>query len=263
MDMFNKATQRFLKVGGKELKPMPSGVTTTTLHIQAPPLGQEGPELAVRVHACGSGPAALLVHGWRSQAADLHSLSSMLVDAGFQVWMPDLPGHGHSDGEHLSMPQAATVLQAVQTLSGPFALAVGHSYGGASLVHALAAGLRVDRVALLGAPTHYGRFARRAALQAGMPQLMVEPWLAHLGSIIGCPPDDIDMKRQARRLEVPALLVHSSDDAVAPFKDMAEVASEWRGAKWMPLDGLGHFRLLNDAGVLRELRSFANQHQEC
>jgi pimeloyl-ACP methyl ester carboxylesterase len=262
MDMFDKATHRFLHVGVKEPKPLPSDVETKTLHIQDPTQEQGGPELAVRVHVCGSGPAALLVHGWRSQAADLPSLSSVLVDAGYRVWMPDLPGHGHSDGEHLSIPLAATMLQAVQAQSGPFALAVGHSYGGASLVHAMFGGLQVQRVALLAAPAHYGRFARQAALQAGMPQAMMDPWLAKLGLAIGCHPDEIDMKRQARSLEVPALLMHSRDDGVAPFNDMAEVASEWRGAKWLPLDGLGHFRVLTDAGVLGELRSFANLRQD-
>ena len=146
MDMFDKATHRFLHVGVKEPKPLPSDVETKTLHIQDPTQEQGGPELAVRVHVCGSGPAALLVHGWRSQAADLPSLSSVLVDAGYRVWMPDLPGHGHSDGEHLSIPLAATMLQAVQAQSGPFALAVGHSYGGASLVHAMFGGLQLSLI---------------------------------------------------------------------------------------------------------------------
>lgn len=262
MDIFDKATHRFLHVGSKEPKPLPSDVETKTLHIQAPAQGQDGPALAVRVHVCGSGPAALLVHGWRSQAADLPSLSWVLVAAGYQVWMPDLPGHGHSDGEHLSIPLAAKVLQAVQAQSGPFALAVGHSYGGASLVHAIFEGLQVQGVALLAAPAHYGRFARQAALQAGMPQTMLEPWLAKLGLAIGCHPDEIDMKRQAGTLQLPALLVHSRDDAVAPFTDMAEVATAWRDAKWLPLEGLGHFRVLTDPGVLAELRSFAEQRQE-
>ena len=181
MDMFDKATHRFLHVGVKEPKPLPSDVETKTLHIQAPTQGQGGPELAVRVHVCGSGPAALLVHGWRSQAADLPSISSELVAAGYQVWMPDLPGHGHSDGEHLSIPLAATMLQAVQAHSGPFALGVGHSYGGASLVHAIFGGLQVQRVALLAAPAHYGRFARQAALQAALGQTAIKARMQAMG----------------------------------------------------------------------------------
>lgn len=259
MDMFEKATNKFLHVGAKVAKPFPSDVSTNTLQIKTRPRGQDKAELSVRVHCRGSGLPALLVHGWRSQAADLHSLSTTLVDAGFQVWMPDLPGHGHSEGEHLSIPLAAEVLHAVQTLSGPLALAVGHSYGGASLVHALSGGLDVQRVAVLAAPTHYGHFARLAATQAGMPNSMFEPWLAHLGASIGCHPDEIDMKRQARDLALPALLAHSRDDAVAPFDQLQEVASIWPGAKWLPLEGLGHFKVLTDQGVLGELHSFAHR----
>jgi pimeloyl-ACP methyl ester carboxylesterase len=257
MEIFEKATNQFLHVGTKEPKPLPSDVTTTTMQIMTTPRGQDPSELLVRVHCRGVGPAALLVHGWRSQAADMQPLASMLVGAGFQVWMPDLPGHGHSDGEHLSIPLAADVLQAVQTISGPFALAVGHSYGGASLVHALAGGLQVQRVAVLAAPTHYGHFARLGAQQAGMPKAMLESWLSHLAASIGCHPDEINMKRQVLNLSMPAMLAHSKDDPVTPFDQLQEVASIWPGAMWLPLEGLGHFRLLTDPYFLSELQNFA------
>ena len=260
MDIFEKATQQFLHVGTQEPKPLPSDVTTTSIQIATPPQGQEQSDMTVKVHCQGKGPAALLVHGWRSQAANLQNLSTLLVDSGFQVWMPDLPGHGHSEGERLSMPLAADVLHAVQKISGPFSMAVGHSYGGASLVHAIAGGLDVKRVALLAAPTHYGKFARLSASQAGLPKDMVDAWLLYLEKEIGCHPDEIDMKRQAQTLSMPALLAHSNDDPVAPFDQLREVASIWRGAKWLPLEGLGHFRLLSDPALLSELKQFVRQH---
>lgn len=259
MGTFEQATKRFLHVGHKEPKPMPRGVTTMTLRVQAPLFGQDGPDLSVQVHCRGSGPAVLVLHGWRSQAADMHSISTILADTGYKVWMPDLPGHGHSEGEYLSIPLAAKVLHAVQAFSGPFTLAVGHSFGGASLVHALAGGLQAQRVAVLAAPTHYGRFARLAAQQAGMLPSMVDQWLTHLGASIGCHPDDIDMKRQARGLKMPAMLAHSREDTVASFTDMQEVASIWPGATWLPLEGLGHFRLLADPDLLSKLQHFARQ----
>jgi len=230
MTPFDEATRRFLSVGDRTPKPLPAGVETLTLRLPSPADWPDGPELALRVHVRGTGPAALLVHGWRSQAADLEPLSAMLADAGFAVWMPDLPAHGHSDGTLLAMPLAASALHAVQARSGPFAVAVGHSYGGASLVHAIAGGLDAARVALLASPTHYGRFARRAALQAGMPEAMLDAWLARLASLTGTHPDEIDMVRQAGALETPALLLHSRDDPIAPFDGMAAVAAAWRGS---------------------------------
>jgi esterase/lipase len=56
----------------------------------------------MKVHCQGNGPAALLVHGWRGQASNLQNLTTLLVDADFQVCIPDLPGHVHSEGERLS-----------------------------------------------------------------------------------------------------------------------------------------------------------------
>lgn len=38
---------------------------------------------------------------------------------------------------------------------------------------------------------------------------MVGTWMAHRGASIGCHPDDINMKRQARSLKTPAMLAHS------------------------------------------------------
>jgi len=259
VNSLEEATYRFLAVGAHQPKAMPADVTTTTLRIPAPARWRDGPEIAVRVHRRGNGPAALLQHGWRGQAADLHALSTMLAGAGFSVWMPDLPGHGHSDGAHLSIPLAAVTMQAVQQLSGPFALAVAHSFGGACLVHALTGSLAADRVAVLAAPTHYGHFARLAARQAGMPALLLDAWLDHLGKTIGADPDLIDMKRQASGLTVPALLAHSRDDPVVPFAAMAEVAAVWPGAIWRPLEGVGHYRLLEDAALLDEIGRFATR----
>ena len=109
--------------------------------------------------------------------------------------------------------------------------------------------------------TSLSGFARaHADIVAGLPKDMVDAWLLYLEKEIGCHPDEIDMKRQAQTLSMPALLAHSSDDPVAPFDQLREVASIWRGAKWLPLEGLGHFRLLSDPALLSELNQFARQH---
>ena len=101
---------------------------------------------------------------------------------------------------HLSIPLAAATLTAAQAHTGPLALAVAHSYGAASLVQALHHGLDVARVVLLAAPTHYGTFARRAALQGGVPAQLIEPLMRQLEGLIGVHPDAIDMVSQARSL---------------------------------------------------------------
>lgn len=249
--------RRVLAVQRGPAKPLPAGTESIDLVVSAGPHWPDGETVRSKLHRRGEGPAALLVHGWQSQAADLGTLADALLDAGFSVWMPDLPAHGHAEGRHLSIPLAAATLQAAQAHTGPLALAVAHSYGGASLVQALHHGLDAARVVLLAAPTHYGTFARRAALQGGLPAPLVEPLMGQLAELLGTHPDDIDMAQQARALTQPALLIHSSDDPIVPQAGLRDVAQAWPGARWLPLEGLGHFKVLSDAGVLRQIRTFA------
>ena len=251
--------RRVLAVQRAPAKPLPSGTTSLDLTVAAGPNWPDGTTVRAKLHRRGDGPPALLVHGWQSQAAELGTMAEALMAAGFSVWMPDLPAHGHAQGHHLSIPLAAATLTAAQAHTGPLALAVAHSYGAASLVQALHQGLDVARVALLAAPTHYGTFARRAALQGGVPAQLIDPLMRQLEGLIGVHPDAIDMVSQARSLTHPALLLHSADDPIVPQAGLAQVAQVWPGAQWCPLDGLGHFKVLSDASVLARVQAFAAQ----
>lgn len=257
LDPIERTLQQFLAVRRSPPRAWPADAQAIRIEVEATPAWPDGPRVSAVLHRRGDGPPALLVHGWQSQAGDLMPMADALLAAGFSVWAPDLPGHGHSDGSRLAIPLAAAVLREAARLAGPFALAVGHSYGGACLVHALAQGLPVQRVVLMATPTHYGQFARFAAGKAGLDDAQTGQLLQRIREVSGEDPDSIDMQHQVEGLKQPALLVHSSDDPVVPAAALQAVAARWHGARWWPLDGLGHFRLLDDPGVLAEVRRFA------
>jgi pimeloyl-ACP methyl ester carboxylesterase len=237
----------------------PAKTDSVPLWVDTPGAWPDGAQVAVHVRKRGRGPNALLVHGWQGRSADLEKIGDLLVAAGFTVWAPDLPGHGASGGERLSIPLAARVLRAVEGIAGPFALAVGHSIGGACVVQALEEGLWADRVVLLATPTHYGHFVRAAVRQANLPADAMDRVMLRLQQLIGVHPDRIDMHRQAAAMRQPALLIHSSDDQVVPFKGAQAVAATWPKAEWLLLEGLGHYRnLLESPQVLERVRHFAN-----
>lgn len=248
LDM-DRIARRVLTPRRTEPKPWPPGSTLITLKADAPGAWPEGPEVEVVCHRWGEGPSVLLVHGWQAQAADLLPLAETLVDAGFSVWAPDLPAHGHSTGSMLSIPLAARALLEVWRQAGPLHAAVAHSYGGASLVHALTLGLKTSKVVLLAPPTHYGLHVRQMAQAAGMDAALLPALLHRLEQLIGEAPDHIAMARQAASLRQPALFLHAADDPVVPIEATMQVANAWPGARWHRLEGLGHFRLLTDATV--------------
>jgi pimeloyl-ACP methyl ester carboxylesterase len=244
-----RLTSRFLSPKRTEAKAWPSHARSFTVPVQTPAGWPDGPHLLLQGHQIGQGPAVLLVHGWQAQGADLMPLAQAVADAGFTVWSPDLPAHGHSAGTWLSIPLAAQAMLAVGHLAGPFHAAVAHSLGGAALVHALTQGLQTARAVLLAPPTHYGQHARHAAQLAGLSDVQTKAWLDHLTQTIGASPDGIDMRQQAPGLKLPATLMHSADDPVVPAQATQRVAQAWPGARWQLLQGLGHFRILTDPAV--------------
>ncbi|HEV2502097.1 MAG TPA: alpha/beta hydrolase [Mesorhizobium sp.] len=233
------------------------GETEISLLVTAPGNWPDGAEILVNLRRRGDGPNVLLVHGWEGASSDFRAIGDRLVAAGFTLWSPDLPGHGRSGGERLSIPLAVRVLHAVAAEAGPFALALGHSIGGACLVHALAEGLAAERIVLLATPTHYGNFVRTASAQAGLKGVAVEALMELLNDLTGEHPDWIDMRREATAVRQPALFVHSTDDRIVSSTAAEEVASIWRGAQWVAVNGLGHRRLLEDADVVARIVAFA------
>lgn len=122
----------------------------------------------------GDGPPVVLIHGWASGSVYWEPLANLLLDAGRQVWIVDLPGY-HPDQE---LPDgfewtldsaAASVAAAIRARSaGPVHL-VGHSMGGSvSLTLAASRPELVATVALVGmvpAPANTG-FRRMLESQA-------------------------------------------------------------------------------------------------
>jgi pimeloyl-ACP methyl ester carboxylesterase/predicted ester cyclase len=128
----------------------------------------------------GDRPAAVLIHGWLSERADLRTLAAALAPT-YRVIALDAPGHGGSAvpdpataGERLAIPaQAADVAALCDRLGVRDAMLVGHSAGGAVAVELAAR--RPDLAAAVVALD--GTILFRKEVLAG-----VEPLLAALRS---------------------------------------------------------------------------------
>jgi haloacetate dehalogenase len=104
----------------------------------------------LRVRVGGSGPVVLLLHGHPRTHTTWYRVAPLLVEAGFTVVCPDIPGYGQSRrtvGDFSKKAMAAD-LAALMSEYGPFAV-VGHDRG-APLAHRLAVDCSaVTRLAVL------------------------------------------------------------------------------------------------------------------
>lgn len=195
-------------------------------------------------------PYVLLAHGWSSHALRFSAWIRPLRAAGFSVIAFDQIGHGLSSGRRATLPGFADVLTHVGKHYGRAAAVIGHSLGGAASMLALSAGLEADRAVLiapaadpLDAARRFARFVGLAdhlsshlfdAYESGHP-LRVSTLQAHL---------------KVPAIGRPALIVHDLGDREVPWSEGERYARHWPDARMVTTTGLGHHRIVDDAGVI-------------
>jgi pimeloyl-ACP methyl ester carboxylesterase len=204
----------------------------------------------------GDGPNVLLVHGRNGSAAQWDAFVEPLVASGFHVTAFDHPAHGASAGERATLLDLRDAVRAVADKLWPLHAIIAHSLGATATTLALDGGLQVDRVVLMAPPAELTYFARGWATTLGLDGRATDAMFVHIRRMLGVDFDALDLRRVARHLHTPALLFHSRDDREVPFAMGRAVAEAWPGAGLLPLQGVGHNRMLTTASVIAESIAF-------
>lgn len=202
------------------------------------------------------GPIVLLVHGWQGRPTQFARLVAPLRAAGRQVIAIEAPAHGRSPG-HESHVFAFTeaLLEVGAELRGVEAV-VGHSMGGSAALLALAQGLRAERAVVLGAPASLTRVLDRFAHMLALPPEARVEFLRLVDEHVGVPAATLDVEKLGAHLTLPGLIVHDRDDQSVPFGEAEALVRGWRGAQLVATQGLGHRKVLGDAGIVARVAEF-------
>jgi pimeloyl-ACP methyl ester carboxylesterase len=219
----------------------------------------EGGRLAV--WRCGAGPTALLVHGWGSRGARLHSFVPPLVASGCSVVSFDAPGHGESGGRLSSLPQFLFAIRELGARFGPIDAVVAHSMGGAATTLAMARGLAVRRAVFLAPAADPAGYSERFAATIGLSPAVLERMKASLERRFGIPWGEFDVLAAAAKLTAPLLIFHDRDDRDVPVGDGQAIARAWPGARLVTTAGLGHRRIVHDPSVVAQAVAFLTEEK--
>jgi pimeloyl-ACP methyl ester carboxylesterase len=223
----------------------------------------------VQAWRIGEGPAVLLVHGWE----DDNSLWAPMIEEfqrfGRACVAFDLPGHGFSPAETVSVQQAGAAILDVVREMGPIESIVAHSFGSPSSMHALVNGLQIDRITMIAPPMHrkpkpnpdgsmpapQGGPGRRPGYNTAPPEVMARAMELYKEKM-GGPREQFDMESAAPNMTIPALLIHSLDDETTSPAGSRALAELWPGAKLELVDGHGHRFVCQDDEVIRTVVNF-------
>jgi competence protein ComEC len=192
----------------------------------------DGVRLAGAWTAGHGGRVAVLVHGFGESRAGLLGRGEALARRGWGVALLDARGRGRSGGRWTSFGAAESAdvrawLEVLAERAGPGFRPVlwGRSMGAAI---ALRVAAEDPRVAALVLEAPYAEL--RASVAAGLRRKRLPGWLAgpmigRAGWIAGARLDDPPSVKLAPRVAVPVLIVHGTDDTVAPASEVRRLAA--------------------------------------
>lgn len=210
----------------------------------------------------GEGPPLVLVHGAGANARAWDPVARAL--GGFEVLCPSLPGRGDgAEAPETAAEAAAWLAEVIGTLGGPPPFVLGHSYGGAVVLELALAGAPLAGIVLVATGArlrvHPGVLAAAAravetgermstrfafigaepsAIDAYEAALATTPPEAARRDWIAC--DRFDRIGAIDGLDLPALVVGGTADALTPPKYHQYLADHLPRAQLAFLEGRGH-----------------------
>ncbi len=174
---------------------------------------------------------ALLVHGYNTQGLDMIHLGYMFHhDLGFNIFMPDLYAHGHSDGDAIGMgwPDRLDLLRWIAVADEKWCgdstvtrmTVLGVSMGAATVMSASGETMPPCVTRLIedcGYTSVWDEFASEARQRFGMPPfplLYVANAMCRLRH--GWSFDQASPLRQVARCRLPMLFIHGDSDTFVP-----------------------------------------------
>ena len=201
-------------------------------------------------------PRVMLAHGWGGWGLQLSGWINPLLDAGYEVVSFDQPGHGRSSGWSATGASFAQSIRSVAASLGPFDAIIGHSFGAAIGALTLATPNQAHRAAraavLIASPSDLIDATRSFATAIGLNEPVRARMQRYLEARIGIRMETFSVRQAGPEVTVPALVVHDRNDREIPFACAEQIQRYWGGPiEILPTSGLGHRRIVNDAGVIR------------
>lgn len=205
----------------------------------------------------------LMIHGWRSRTEFMRALVGGYRGAGYRVISLDMPGHGQSPGRRLTLMNAVEAAHAAGEKFGPFTAVVGHSFGGAVAVNAVAGSLQgiapvaAERLVLIASPSSIPEIFAGFSTIVGVGPRAQRAMADRVEQLSGRTIADFSGSRLLANLDLPTLVIHAPDDREVSGDHAKRFALAGNHVDVYWAEGLGHRRILADPDVVNRAVEFA------
>jgi len=204
----------------------------------------------------GKGPGVLLVHGWEGRGTQLGSMISPLVKNGYRVIAWDGPAHGDSPGKQTHLPNFAKALAEDLPAMGVVDAVIAHSMGGPATLIAMERYSSIKKTIFIASPSQWMGAVNMVANKLELSELTKNALIKSLNHLVGEAIENFDVHKRKPSANFEMLLIHSKEDSDVPYTEMLRINQAFPHAKTATFEGLGHRRILKDAGVIEHIMNF-------
>jgi len=198
----------------------------------------------------------LIVHGWAGRGTQLYQLSDKILENKMMVISFDGPAHGLSTGKTTIITDFVETIKEVNKKYGPFEAAIGHSFGAMSLLNAVARGLDIPKLVLIGADNSIReitqQFVKKIELKPiiaiKLEQLFYKKYNVNI--------EDYSSRNAAKKVDIPTLVIHDSNDKFVPVSSAITIRQSLKNGELLITNGLGHHKIFKDNFVIQRIIDF-------
>jgi hypothetical protein len=197
----------------------------------------------VQVYRWGNGEKKVIFfHGWQSHSYRWKAYIDALPKDVYTLYALDAPGHGLSDGNFLSIPVYATLMQRFILELGGAQTVVGHSLGSFSLMYAFFRNpsLPVEQMILMAPPGEASDFMTFYKNTLRLSDRAMKHIYRYFEQTYKVQPTYFSTKKFATSLPMKGLIIHDEDDAEAPHHYAVKINEAWKKSTLISTQGFGH-----------------------
>lgn len=205
-------------------------------------------------------PLAIIVHGWMGRSSQFFKLVEAFLARNYHVVGFDGPAHGASAGRSTNILEFAEAIDFISKKYGPIHCAMGHSFGGITILNAIERGTSIDNVIMIATPTIAGDIIKQFEEKINASPATGERFIKEVSKRYGISFEYMSASEIIKRIKPKHLmLVHDENDRDVPIAHARLIKDLFPEAQTIFTKGLGHTRILRNDAVINQIITAADK----
>ena len=198
----------------------------------------------------------LLVHGWSGRGTQMHHLADKILENRMMVISFDAPAHGSSSGKTTNMLEYIKTIEFIEKEYGPFSAAIGHSWGGMTLLNATAKKLKLKKLVIIGADDKISDVIESFVKKFELKNELVNKIIRYYNKKLQFNIDNFSSGMAAKKITIPTFVIHDTKDRFVPVSSAYRIRQNLQNGLLLITNGLGHHKIFKDKTVMQQIINF-------